>query len=163
MDRVHDRTSVLDDGVAVRTMVVGGLPLLVAVVGDRGRGPLLRDALQERGLLPLAGFLGTELPRGARVGFMLDADELRLVDDRDDTLLRAVRSGVDDAWLEAARRLRGTMAVLVRGAQTIDGVPVADVPAAQLAEEIDRRARDGGAWGAIVGVAEERPTLPLLF
>lgn len=146
------------DGVAVRTLVMGDLPLLVATVGDRGRGPRLHEALRERGLLVLAGFIGTELPRGARVGFMLDADALRLVDERDDTLLRAARAGIDTRWVEAACRLRGTMIVVLRGA-----TPRPDLDAAALAAEIDRRAHEGQAWGAIVGVAEERPTLPLMF
>jgi hypothetical protein len=149
---------VIDDGVAIRTLVVRDLPLLVAAVGERGRGPQLCDALHDRGLQPLERFIGTQLPRGARVGFMLDANELRLVDDRDDALLRAPRSGIDAAWLEASVRLKGTMTVLVRGE-----TPAPDLDPAALAERLDRDARAGVAWGAIVGVAEERPTLPLVF
>lgn len=147
-----------DDGVAVRTLVAGGLPLLVAGVGDVGRGPQLREALQERGLTALPRFLGVELPRGAQVGFMLGSSELRLVDDRDDTLLRAAREGLDADWLAATRRLKGTMTVVVRGA-----APAPDLAAAELAAMIDERARSGDAWGAIVGFAEDRMTLPLLF
>lgn len=146
------------DGVAVRTLVVRDLPLLVAAVGDRGRGPQLRDALRDRGLEALDGFLGIELPRGAKVGFMLDDQELKLVDDRDDTMLRADRSGIDAGWLAAARRLRGTMTVMLAGP-----APDPELPPSELALHLDRCARAGDAWGAIVGVAEERPGLPLLF
>jgi hypothetical protein len=147
-----------DDGVAIRTLVVGGLPLLVAGVGDAGRGPQLRAALEERGVAALASFVGAELPRGAQVGFMLGTSELRLVDDRDDTMLRAAREGLDEGWLAAARRLKGTMTVVVRGAS-----PAPELTASELAAVVDERARDGDAWGAIVGFAEERMSLPLLF
>ncbi len=146
------------DGVAIRTLVVGGLPLLVAGVGDAGRGPQLRAALEERGVVALSSFLGVELPRGAQVGFMLGATELRLVDDRDDTLLRADRAGLDERWLAATRRLKGTMTVVIRGAS-----PAPGSTASELAAVIDERARHGDAWGAIVGFAEDRMSLPLLF
>jgi hypothetical protein len=147
-----------DDGVAIRTLVVGGLPLLIAGVGDVGRGPQLRAALEERGVVAMAGFMGAELPRGAKVGFMLGTADLRLVDDRDDTMLRAARAGLDADWLAAARRLKGTMTVVVRGAS-----PAPELAPAELAALIDERARHGDAWGAIVGFAEERMTLPLVF
>lgn len=146
------------DGVAVRTLVVRGLPLLVASVGDEGRGPQLIDALTQRGLPALSSFLGAPLPQGAQVGFMLDPRELKLVDDREDTLLRAERGGIDDDWLGHARRLKGTMTIVVRG-----GHPAPDLPPAELARLCDERAAAGLAWGAIVGVAEERPSLPLVF
>ncbi len=147
-----------DDGVAIRTLVVGGLPLLVAGVGDAGRGPQLRTALEERGVAALSSFIGAELPRGAKVGFMLGTTELRLVDDRDDTMLRAARDGLDEGWLAAARRLKGTMTVVVRGAS-----PAPELAASELAAVVDERARDGDAWGAILGFAEDRLNLPLLF
>ena len=147
-----------DDGVAIRTLVVGGLPLLVAGVGDAGRGPQLRAALEERGVAALSSFIGAELPRGAQVGFMLGTTELRLVDDRDDTMLRAARDGLDEGWLAAARRLKGTMTVVVRGAS-----PAPELAASELAAVVDERARDGDAWGAIIGFAEDRMSLPLLF
>ncbi len=147
-----------DDGVAIRTLVVGGLPLLVAGVGDAGRGPQLRTALEERGVAALSSFIGAELPRGAKVGFMLGTTELRLVDDRDDTMLRAARDGLDEGWLAAARRLKGTMTVVVRGAS-----PAPELAASELAAVVDERARDGDAWGAIIGFAEDRLNLPLLF
>lgn len=145
-------------GVALRTLVLGKLPLLVAAVADEGDGTRLRDLLSQRGLAPLPAFLGAELPRGAQVGFMLGADEVRLVDDRDETLLRAVRDGIDTDWLEASRRLKGTMTVLVQGA-----APAPDLPAPQLAQALHEAAIDGRVWGAIVGVADERPSLPLMF
>ncbi len=147
-----------DDGVAMRTLVIGGLPLLVAVVGDHGRGPRLWSTLHEAGLLELPAFIGFDLPRGARVGFSLDGDELKLKDESDDTLLRAPRPGLDDGWVEAARRLKGTMTVVIGGA-----APAPDLPGRDLATVVDERARAGSAIGAIVGVVEERPGLPLIF
>lgn len=160
-ERSHARAPSMedgDDGVAVRTLLVGALPLLVAGVGDAGRGPQLRTALEERGIVAMPTFLGAELPRGAKVGFMLGGTELRLVDDHDDTLLRAPRAGLDAGWLDAARRLKGTMTVVIRGAS-----PAPHLAPGQLAEVVEDRARAGDAWGAIVGFAEERTTLPLLF
>lgn len=142
----------------LRMLVVGGLPLLVAGVADDDPGRQLRERLGEAGLEQLDRFLGADLPRGARVGFVLDADELRLVDERDDALLRAPRAGVDDAWLAAARRLKGTMAVVA------SGLPVdATTPPDELARAVDDHARESDVIGAIVGVVEERPSLPLLF
>jgi hypothetical protein len=132
--------------------------LLVAEVRSVGRGVGLRAALTSAGLVALPGFLGVDLPKGARVGFTLDAQELRLVDEQDDTLLRAPRAGLDDAWLDAARRLRGTMTVVVDRLE-VDG----DAAPGTLAAELDTQARAGSALGAIVGVVEERPTLPLVF
>lgn len=146
------------DGVAVRTLLVAELPLLVAAIGDAGRGPRLRAALAEAGLARLPSFLGHELPKGARVGFALEGEELKLKDERDDTLLRAPREGLDPGWLDAARRLRGTMTVVLAGRP-----PDPQLPAGELAVEVDRRARDGDAIGAIVGLVEERPGLPLIF
>ena len=147
------------DGVAMRTLVVGGLPLLVAVVGDHGRGPRLWSTLKEAGLQELPAFIGFELPKGARVGFSLDGDELKLKDESDDTLLRAPRPGLDEAWVEAAAgRLKGTMTVVISGE-----APAPDLPGRDLAAVVDERARAGSAIGAIVGVVEERPGLPLIF
>lgn len=146
------------DGVAVRTLVVRGLPLLVASIPDAPRGRELLAALQERGLPALSGFLGAPLPQGAPIGFMLDVRELKLMDEREDTLLRAGRHGIDADWLEHARRLKGTMTVVIRG-----GHPDPSLDAAALARVCDARAAAGDAWGAIVGVAEERPSLPLIF
>ena len=146
------------DGVALRTLVVGGLPLLVAVVADHGRGPRLWSTLHDAGLLELPAFIGYELPKGARVGFSLDGDELKLKDESDDTLLRAPRPGLDEGWVEAARRLKGTMTVVISGV-----TPEPDLPGRELAAVVDERARAGSALGAIVGVVEERPGLPLIF
>ncbi|GGI09567.1 hypothetical protein [Egicoccus halophilus] len=148
----------VDDPVHLRFLQVRGLPLLVAAVGPHGRGPRLLAALDERGLPAIAGFLGVDLPRGARIGFSVDADDLRLVDEQDATLLRAPRAAVDAGWLAAARRVRGTMLVVVR-----DTVLSADEDPVALAARIDTLARAGAVSGAIVGVVEERPTLPLLF
>jgi hypothetical protein len=151
-------TAPIVDGVQVRFLLVRELPLLVASVPDEGRGPELYAALVERGLVELPAFLGVDLPRGVRVGFVVDGDELRLVDERDATLLRAPRGGVDPGWLEAARRLKGTMTVVLRD---VDLDP--DEAPRDLADRIEAEARQGRTLGAIVGLVEERPQLPLLF
>lgn len=147
-----------DDGVAVRTLVAGGLPLLVAGIGGTGRGPRLHAALRAAGLTDLDRFLGADLPRGAKVGFQVDAQEVRLVDEREDVLLRAPRSGFDPDWGEAAIRLRGTMVVAVQGP-----IPGPEVTPRRVAEVLDEQAQAGTAIGAIVGVVEQRVGLPLLF
>lgn len=145
-------------GVGVRTVTLGGLPLLVAAVPSGGAGDLLMDAVAERGLAELPGVTGVDLPRGARVGFSVDQQELRLVDEQDATLLRAPREGLDAGWLEAARRLRGTMTVLGRDVEVDAEL---DVPT--LVARLDEAAAAGRVLGAIVGLVEERPTLPLFF
>lgn len=146
------------DPVRLRLLVVQGLPLVVVNVRPDGPGAALTSGLAARGLAALSGFLGVDLPRGARVGFVLDAGELRLVDDRDEPLLRAPRDGIDPGWAAAARRLKGTMLVV---ADLGDLDP--DAPVAEVAQAVDLQARAGRTIGAIVGVVEERPRLPLVF
>ncbi|MFO7778490.1 MAG: hypothetical protein R6V28_09070 [Nitriliruptoraceae bacterium] len=146
------------DGVALRSLLAGGLPLLVASVTAHGRGPQLHAALTDAGLAALPGFIGHELPRGAKVGFLLDRDELRLVDEREEPLLRAPRPGLDADWVQAAKRLKGTMLVVLSG-----GHPDPALAPRTLADLVDGRAREGQVLGAIIGVVEERPNLPLLF
>lgn len=146
------------DAVAVRSLLVAGMPLLVAGVPEVGRGPALVATLRDAGVLPLEGFLGRELPRGARVGFQVDRHEVRLVDEREDALLKAPRAGLDAAWAEAAVRLKGTMLVVLSG-----DAPAPDLGPRDLAATIEERAQAGMALGAIVGVAEERLTLPMVF
>ncbi len=154
---IHDDATATD-GVALRSLRVGGMPLLVASVTEHGRGPLLLTALAEAELRELDAFLGAELPRGAKVGFQLDGRELRLVDEREDALLRATRGGLDTGWIEAALRLKGTMLVVLSG-----GHPDPELAPRELAATVDARAREGRARGAIVGVLEERTSLPLVF
>jgi hypothetical protein len=144
-------------GVGVRFLVVRSLPLLVAGLDEHDDGGRLADALVSRGLVEIPRFLGVDLPRGAQLGFSLTATELRLVDEQDDTLMRAPREAVDEAWLAEARRLQGTMFVAVRGLE-LDP----DQTPRELAHDLDEQARAGGVMGGIVGFAEERPTLPLL-
>lgn len=145
------------EGVGVRFLVVRSLPLLVAGLDDEQHGERLASALQARGLVEIPRFLGVELPRGVQLGFSLTPTQLRLVDEQDDTLMRAPREAVDAAWLEEARRLQGTMFVAARD---LDLDP--DEAPRDLAERLDETARRGGLMGGIVGFAEERPTLPLM-
>ncbi len=145
-------------GVGVRTVTLGGLPLLVAAVPSTGSGGVLLDHVAEHGLAVLPSVSGIELPRGARLGFVVDRTELRLVDEQDATLLRAPREGLDAAWLDAALRLRGTMTVLGRDVE-VD----ADLDVATLVARLDAAAAEGRVLGAIVGLLEERPTLPLFL
>jgi hypothetical protein len=146
------------DGVQLRTLLAGPMPLLVASVGTEGRSAELHDAVAAAGLIRLTGFLGADLPRGAKVGFVVEGPELRLVDERDNVLLRAPREGLDEAWLEHALAKKGTMFVVTEHLDLSE-----QEPAGQLARRLDEQARSVGVIGAIVGVIEERPKLPLLF
>jgi len=149
------------DAVEVRTLVIASRPLLVAAIagGQRGdRSNQLSMLLQQAGLPQIARFVGQELSKGARIGFSIEPDQLRLVDENDATLLRADRGGLDPTWLSSARRLRGTMFVL------IEALSLAPQHApGELITLIDQAAADGRVSAAIVGVAEQRPTLPLMF
>jgi len=157
---VHHRHAEVtgDDGVAIHTLLAGDLPLLVAGIAPSGRGPRLQAALRAAGLADLDRFLGVDLPRGAKVGFQVDAREVRLVDEREDVLLRAPRSGFDPGWCEAATRLKGTMMVALQGP-----APGPELAPRRVAEVLDEQARAGVAIGAIVGVVAQRLGLPLLF
>ena len=148
----------MDDAVHVRFLVARGLPLVVAATPAEGRGSELLALLEQRGLVQLPSFFGVELPRGVRVAFHLDVDALKLLDDQETVLLRAPRAEVDDDWWAAAKRLTGTMLVVLRD-EELDP----DESPRSSAERTDAAARDGRALGAIVGVAEERQGLPLLL
>lgn len=145
-------------GVGLRSLVIGSMPLLVAALDQGEPVERVRDALHDAGLERLPGFIGADLPKGAKVGFTVTGEEVRLVDERDDPLLRAPRDGFDPGWLEAATRMKGTLFVAASG---VDPSPA--VPPRELAQRLDAAASEGQVLGAIVGVVEERPTLPLLF
>lgn len=144
--------------VDLRLLVVGGQPLVIAGLHEDRSGEQLWRRLEEGGLEHLDRFLGADLPKGARVGFALDTSELRLVDERDDPILRAPRAELDEGWIEAARRLRGTMTVVVSRLDFDAGTPPGE-----LAQRVEERCGQRQVLGAIVGVVEERPSLPLLF
>lgn len=149
----------------VRFLVVRDLPMVVVDLeppdeGDTSRGGpdrALFDALVDRGLLVLPRFYGHALPRGARVGLTLDGSELRLEDERGTRLLRAPREAVPAAWLEAARRLRGTMLYVGRDL----GVD-ADQTVREVCDLLESAAPGRRVAGAIIGVAEQPQVLPLI-
>lgn len=145
-------------GVGVRSLTLAGMPLLVADLPDDTAGTRVRAALREAGLRTLPGVIGVDFPRGAAVGLLLEGSEVRLVDERESALLRLARQGLASDWVEAAVRLRGTMLAVT----TALGVEGLDDPAA-LGARLETEARDGRLDGAIVGVSDRRPRLPLVF
>jgi hypothetical protein len=145
-------------GVGVRTLTPAGMPLLVADLPATHEAALVHDALVTAGLVALPGLFGLDLPRGARVGVQLEGEEVRLVDESDTTLLRLTRGGLSPAWIAQAVRMKGTMLVVVTDA----GIEAFDDERA-LGDALELRGRDGGLVGAIVGVHDRRPRLPLVF
>ncbi len=142
----------------VRTLVPGGMPLLVADLPLTAEGAAVRTALRDAGLKPLARFLGVDFPQGAAVGLLLEGTDVRLVDDRETTLLRLSREGLATEWIAAAVRMKGTMLAVV------SAVDVAEFDEeSSLSVRLDSEARAGELDGAIVGVADRRPRLPLVF
>lgn len=146
-----------------RFLVVREQPLIVVdLEGDEPSLPMVDDNLFKRvveaGLLVLPGFYGVQLPKGARVGWTLTPDELRLEDDQETRLLRIPRDAVDPVWEAASLRLRGTMFCL--GWHL--GVDPDDTDKATC-DLLDRQARIGRLAGAVVGVAEPQTGLPLVF
>jgi hypothetical protein len=153
----------LEEEAHVRFLVVRGQPLVVVdLEGDEPHLPLVADNLFKRvveaGLIVLPGFYGVQLPRGARVGWTLAADELRLEDDQETRLLRLPRTSTDALWQAASLRLQGTMFCL-GWHLGIDP----DDDDKQVCDRLDEQARIGRVAGAVVGVAEPRDELPLLF
>lgn len=146
-----------------RFLVVREQPLLaVDLEGDEPHLPMVEDNLFKRvveaGMLVLPGFYGVQMPKGARVGWTLTDDELRLEDEQETHLLRIPRDGVDPVWEAASLRLRGTMFCL--GWHL--GIAPDDSDKATC-DRLDTQAKVGRLAGAVVGVAEPRTGLPLLF
>ncbi len=146
---------------AVRFLVARGQPLMALDIdGEPPEGPVLEPGLYrsllEAGLVVIESFFGTELPRGARLGWILEADELRLETEGGDRLLRMDRAGVDPQWSTAALAFRGTM--LLAGHQ-LDLDP--DETAGEAARRLDEAARRRDLLGAIVGVGEPTTGLPI--
>lgn len=146
---------------AARFLVARGQPLLVLDIdGPAPTGPMLEDGLYravlEGGLVVLERFFGVDLPRGARLGWVVDASELRLESEAGDRLVRVPRGSVDTRWLDAATRLRGTM--LVVGHEL--GLDPDETPAA-VAARVEAAARHRQVAAAIVGlgVADDQPDL----
>lgn len=145
-------------GAGVRSLTLARMPLLVADLPDDASGAAVREALRGAGLRTLPGVIGVEFPRGAAVGLLLEGAEVRLVDERETALLRLDRRGLAAEWVDAAVRLRGTMLTVT----TALGVGDLDDPAA-LGARLETEARDGRLDGAIIGVSDRRPRLPLVF
>lgn len=152
---------------AVRFLVVRGQPLLVLdIEGAAPDGPVLDTGLYrsllEAGLVVLEQFFGTDLPRGARVGWVVEGEQMRLETESGDRLLQVGRASIDAQWLEVALRLKGTM--LVAGHEL--ALDPDDTPG-QVAVRIDTAARQRRVAAAIVGVGEAAPddafSLPLVF
>lgn len=143
--------------VGIHSLAADGQPLLVADVAGGEVADVLEAALVGVGLVRLPGLLGVELPRGAGVGVQLEGREARLLDAQDTTLLRFPRAGLSSAWQRAALARRGTVLVVAREL----GVG-ADVAPAALGAALETTARDGRILGAIVGVHDRPPRLPLL-
>ena len=146
-----------------RFLVVREQPLIVVdLEGDEPHLPMVEDTVFRRvveaGLLVLPGFYGVQLPKGARVGWTLTTEELRLEDDQETRLLRIPREAVDPVWEAASLRLRGTMFCLGWNL----GIASDDTDKA-VVDRLDQQARIGRLAGAVVGVAEPRTGLPLLF
>lgn len=148
----------MDGGVGVHSLAHAGQPLLVADVPVGPTTVALVASLRGAGLAVLPGFLGVELPRGARVGVQLEGGEARLVDERDMTLLRLTRAGLASEWVAAATARRGTVLVVAEGL----GVGP-DVAPPALGAALETTARDGRLLGAIVGVHQRPGRLPLLL
>jgi hypothetical protein len=144
--------------VGVRSLVLGGMPMLVADLPASPEGSVVRSALRVAGFRSLSGIVGVEFPRGASVGLLLEGPEVRLVDERETTLLRLERQGLAPAWLELAVRMRGTMLAVTTalGIEELDAGP-------ELGAALETEARQGRLDGAIIGVSDRRPRLPLLF
>lgn len=148
---------------SARFVVVREQPLLVVdIEGTMPQLPLIEDGIYRRvvdaGLLELRSFYGVNLPRGARVGWSLDASDLRLIDEQDAPLLKVPRSSVDPVWEAASLRMKGTMFCV--------GFNLglhADQTPQELCDALDVGARETRLAGAIVGVAEPRTGLPLFF
>lgn len=148
---------------AARFLVVRGQPLLALDLdGPAPPGPVLDEglyrSLMEAGLVVIESFYGTDLPRGARVGWVLETGELRLETEAGERLLRVDRAGLDPDWLSASLRLKGTM--LVAGHEL--GIDPDDEPR-KVADRLEVAARDRRVLGAIVGVGEASTGLPLIF
>lgn len=146
-----------------RFLVVREQPLIIVdLEGDEPELPMVEDNLFKRvveaGLLVLPGFYGVQLPKGARIGWTLTDEDLQLEDEQETRLLRIPRTSTDPVWESASLRLRGSMFCL--GWHL--GIDPDDADK-QVCDRLDQQARIGRVAGAVVGVAEPRAGLPLLF
>ncbi|MFT5564543.1 MAG: hypothetical protein ACI970_001273, partial [Myxococcota bacterium] len=103
-------------------------------------------------------FYGVDLPRGVNIGLTIEREVIRLEDDAETTLLRIPRAAVDRPWLERAIKLKGTM-LCVGPALGVD----ADQDEQALCDLLEIAANAGRVAGGIIGVAEPRFGLPMMF
>lgn len=157
-------TSPTDTAAAARFLLVRGMPIVVVDLepAEEGTPSLLADdlfrRLVDRGLAVLPRFLGQELPKGARVGFTVTDTELVLEDEDETRMLRVPRGALPPDWLARALTLKGTV-LLVGRDLGIDP----DQTGLAVAETVEAGCADQRVAGAIVGVAQPRTGLPLLF
>ncbi|MFT4745554.1 MAG: hypothetical protein ACI9OB_000227 [Nonlabens sp.] len=151
---------------AARFVLLRDLPLLIVDLeppdDDDPTPPLLREglfrALTERGLVTLPRFYGVDLPRGVNIGLTIEREVIRLEDDAETTLLRIPRASVDRPWLDRAIKLKGTM-LCVGPALGVN----ADQDEQALCDLLEIAANAGRVAGGIIGVAEPRFGLPMMF
>lgn len=145
-------------GAEARFLVVADMPMLAVALGNAPADDALFTTLAMAGLAELSGFYGVTLPQGARVGVTVQAELVRIEAEDSTGLLQVPREAVGTQWLDAARRLRGTMFVVGRRLE-LDP----DASDQATCDELHTAGLDGRIRGAIIGVAEPRTGLPLFL
>ncbi len=145
--------------VGLHTMVLAGQPMLVLDAGEHAVGDQLLGAVQDAGLDAIPRFFGFGPPPSPpRIGLTLEGRELLLEDDSGTALLRVDRGGLDDEWLGLAKRRRGSLVYASQGL----GLGT-DADPRSICVALETAARRGRVLGGIVGIAERKPPLPLVF
>lgn len=136
----------------VRLLVLRRLPVAAFDLVPPGETPEGRDLVGElldRGLERVPGLYDVDLPRHARVGLARREGAVVLQDEEEAGLLRIPESGLDEAWLQAARRLKGAMVYAGTGLEL-----TAEASPREVCDRVDAAARDGRVVASIVGFAE---------
>ncbi|MBW3661759.1 MAG: hypothetical protein KY469_01565 [Actinobacteria bacterium] len=130
----------------------------VVVLEAAGVAASVSDRVRDGGLGSVPAFYDHTPPRRPpRVGFALDAAELRLVDEHGDPIVRVPRENVDRTWLQTAVARKGTLTYVT------PELDLDDEGGREVADAVDAAAREGSVLGGIVGVVEEHVRLPLTF